>query len=420
MTEARDPQTSRHVLVLGAGVVGCATALTLARRGYRVTLLDRDGPGSGASHGNAGAVAPLAGPQAMPGLPLKVPGMLLNPTGPLTIRPTQFVKALPWFLRFILESMPIRAEANSIALYALTGRAAPAWKELARGTPGESLLRDVGWLKVFSTDAGFQGFAKDIAFMARRGAPHDILTEDDIRQMEPNLAPIFKHGVFQPDGLCVRNPRRLVEGLAEAARALGAEFLQEDARSLTLDTDGMPVLTTDKGEHRPDRIVLSAGAFSKKFAKTLGANPLLEAERGYHAMFDTPDKSLSRSVYWVENSLVVSPMETGVRMTTQAEFGGLDAPPSYARLERMIPNAKALLPSLNITVRETWMGRRPSTPDSVPYLCQSPDSDRVFFNFGHQHLGLTMAAISARVLADMMDGRPTEVDETVQAYRALR
>lgn len=405
------------VLILGAGAIGCAAALTLVRRGFKVTLLDRDEPASGTSHGNAGGIVPSAGPLARPGLPLSVPGMLMDPNGPLTIRPTQMIKALPWFLRFLQECGKKRAEANSIAEYALAGSAAPAWKDLVRGTPAESMLRDVGWMKVFSSDASFNGFADELAFMDRRGAPYQVLSADELRQMEPNLAPIFSHAVWQPDGLFAVNPGRMIKLVAEAAVALGATFLKQTALDLVLEADGRVTVVTDKATHRMDRVMICAGAFSKRFAGKLGANPRLEAERGYHAMFKSPDKSLNRPIFWVDNSMVLCPMEQGMRLTTQSEFAGLDAPPNYTRLNRLVAKAGEMLPSLDTTVTERWMGRRPATPDSLPYLGPAPATDRAFFNFGHNHLGLTMAAISAQVAADLWTGQDT-IDPL--PYRALR
>ncbi len=420
MTDPNFATPGESLLVVGAGAIGCAAALSFARQGFRVTVIDRGGPGSGASHGNAGGIVPSASPLTQPGLPLKVPGMLLDRNGPLTIHPLELIRALPWFLRFLSECTTQRAEANSIALYALSGAAPDAWKALVRGTTGSSLLRDVGWLKVYSSEAAFQHHASERGFLERRNAPFDILTQDELRQLEPNLAPIFLRGMLQPDGLFVLNPRRLVETVAAEAQALGAVFLKETVTDIHIDPDSFPVVKTDLADHRADRVMICAGAFSRKFAKQLGAAPLLEPERGYHAMFDRPERSLSRPAFWVDNSMVLCPMEQGMRLTTQSEFGGLDRGPSFTRLNRLIPKAGEMLPGLDISVRERWMGHRPSTPDSLPVIGPAPLTPRAFFNFGHNHLGLTLAAISAQVAFKIWSGADIAPEVPITAYRAQR
>ena len=412
-----------NVVVIGAGVVGCATALTLARAGLKVTVLDPGPIAGGASYGNSGAVFPQAYPLAQPGMPGRLPGMLADPNGPLTIHPAQMVKAFPWFLKFLRECLPSQAEANSKALYALAGQSGRAWKDLLKGTPVADLPRSIGWTKVYSTekafDAAYGPDARERRFFDKRGEAYDILTADELHQMEPALARIFPKAVFFPNTLFMPNPQRLTLGIAEAAKDEGVTFLQEAATSLI--TEPSIAVETADATHPADWVIVCAGAFSKKLAKDVDADPALEAERGYHAMFDTPERGLNRQVLWVENNMVLCPMEHGVRLTTQSEFAGLNAPANYTRINRLAARAKDALPSLDTTIRDRWMGRRPSTPDSLPYLGPSPRTPRVWFNFGHNHLGLTLAAISAEIVSGALrpsDSRNAGLD--LSPYRAMR
>jgi D-amino-acid dehydrogenase len=404
--------------ILGAGAVGCAAALTFARAGFRVTLIDRGPPGGGASHGNAGGIVPSAEPLAAPGVPWTVPRMLLDPTGPLTIRPAQMLRDLPWFLRFLAECRKNRAEANARALYALSGDAAQAWRDLMRGIAGAELLAETGGMKVASSPGGLKALAHYRHFLDLCEAPYDVLSQPELRQMEPNLGPGFQGGLWQPNGLFARNPRLLTEAVAEAAAAQGARLLTETAEDIDVGSDGRITLITDMGRHTPDRLMLCAGAFSKRFAAKLGAAPRLTAERGYHAMFDIPDRPLTRPVLWMEGSLVICPMQHGTRLTTQSEFGGLYRPPDYTRLDRLTAKAKEMLPGLDITVRERWMGHRPSTPDSLPYLGRAPATPRAYFNFGHNHLGLTLAAVCAETA--LSDWTEADGARDMTPYRAIR
>jgi D-amino-acid dehydrogenase len=418
MTDPAHARPGETVLILGAGVVGCAAALTFARAGFAVTVVDRDAPGSGCSHGNAGGIVPQAAPLARPGVPMETPRLLMDRHGPLGIRPRRVVEAFPWYLRFLQDCLPGPAERHSRALYDLTGRAVPAWKALLRGTPGADLMRDVGWLKVFDTDSGFAAHASERAFLVARGAPLEILNEDELRQLEPNLDRRFKHAVLQPDASFVTNPRRLVEALADEARGLGVVFERYAVRDAGVGADARPRLRTDAGILSADRLMICAGAFSAPIAARFGAAPRLEAERGYHAMLATPTRSLARPTVWPEAGIVLSPMETGIRLATQAEFAGLSPPPDYTRLDRMTRRAGEMLPGLDTTPLERWMGHRPSTPDSLPYLGRAPDFGRVYYNFGHNHLGLTLAAVSARQALDDWTGAATRM--TPHPYRACR
>lgn len=420
MTEAPQAHAGESLLILGAGLVGCAAALTFARQGFKVTVIDREGPGSGASHGNAGGVVPSASPLAQPNLPMQIPGMLLDRTSPLSVRPGQLIKELPWFLQFLRECTPHRSEENSKALYALSGKAAPSWKDLVRGTAAEQLLKDVGWLKVYSSEQGYRDHAPEREFLKRRNAQLEILSQDELRQMEPNLSKSFVKAMWQPDGLFCLNPRGLAEAVAAEAQNLGTQFLKEEAQEIAIQTDGRVALTTDQNTHVPDRLMLCAGAFSKRFAEALGGAPMLVAERGYHLMFNTPEKTLTRPTFWVEESLVVCPMANGVRLTSQSEFAGVDTPPDFRRIERLASKAAELLPGVNGEIRDKWMGRRPSTPDSLPYLGVAPATPRAYFNFGHNHLGLTLSAISAKVAFDDWTGAGAYPDIDLNGYRAIR
>jgi len=408
------------LFIVGAGIIGVASALTFARQGFRVTVIDPNEPGSGASHGNAGGIAPIVAPLSQPDVPFKVPGMLFDPDGPFSIRPGQFLKAMPWFLRFLAECGPGRTEANSIALYELTRHAPTAWREFARGTAAQDLLRETGWLKIYSTKKSFDHSAFDRELLDRRGAAYEVLSPDELRQLEPNLAPNFHAGMLYTDGMSVPNPRRMVETLAQEAQSLGTVFLREAVNDLSVGEDGYVALETSAAIHKPDCVMICAGAYSGPLATKLGAGVMLEAERGYHAMFETPEKVITRPIMWVDQSMVLAPMETGVRLSTQSEFGGLDGEPRYDRLERLSRNALEMLPNLVPEAKEQWMGRRPATPDSLPYLGVAPATPRAYLNFGHNHLGLTLSAISARVALEDWTRSATSVAADMVPYRATR
>ena len=406
------PAAPRHVTVIGAGIVGTCAALYLQRDGHQVTLVDRSGPGAGASYGNAGGIVLSACyPLAMPGVLGRVPGMLLDPLGPLVIRWRYLPRLAPWLRDLIRASRPDRVEAISRALTDLLTHAGTAWREVTRVAEADSLLRPAGWLKVYNTDAGFEATRPERDLMSRRGRPFEVLTADELRQLEPALAPIFQHGVHQHEGMFVTDPGRMVAALAARVAADGGEITTAEIRDIDV-SDPRPRVLTDRGEHETDAVVLAAGAWSRDLARRLGARVHLDTERGYHLMLPTADPGLRRPTLWGEHAFVLSPMDEGVRLTSGVEFAGLKAPPDFSRIRGLLPLAAQMLPSLKPEERDAWLGFRPSTPDSLPVIGRSPRHSGVAMGYGHGHLGMTLGPVTGRLLADLVAGREPGVDLT--------
>jgi len=415
MTSSTSP-APKTAIVIGAGAVGVSCALQLARRGLAVTVVDRGPVGGGTSHGNAGAILRAASPIAGPGVLKNLPAMLLDPTGPLTVRWRYLPKLAPWLLRFLMESRPAQVEKNSTAIFQLGDGAVDAWRNQVRGTKAEELLRPVGWLKVFSNDQAFAAAKPGLDRYISRGVDVQYLNPDELRQLEPNLAPLFARGALHADALFALNPRQLVESVADQARALGVTFRQAEVADAWADDESARITPADGETLAADRLVLACGAWSKGLAKKLGApNIPLDTERGYHLMFDTPEKTLNRPVIWEDRGFVLCPMATGIRLTSQVELAGLKAPPDYRRVEKMMPLARQMLPGLSGEPTDRWLGFRPSTPDSVPVVGPSPRAKAALFAFGHQHYGLSLAARTGEVIAAMATGQPTGIDDAALA-----
>lgn len=401
----------KTAIVIGAGAVGVSCALQLAKRGLAVTVVDRGPVGGGTSHGNAGAILRAASPIAGLDTLAALPRMLMDPASPLSIRWRYLPRLTPWLLRFVNESRPSRVRRNADAIWQLGEGAVDAWRAQVRGTAAEDLLRPVGWLKVYSDDKGFEAARPSLEGYQARGAAIEYFDRDSLRQLEPNLAPIFARGALHADGLFARNPRRLVEICADAARAHGVTFRQAEVRDAEADDHRGTITLADGERIGADRLVLACGAWSKRLAKRLGVSVPLDTERGYHLMFETPERSLNRPVIWEDKGFVLCPMAHGLRMTSQVELAGLQAPPDFRRIERMLPMARTMLPGLAGAPTDRWLGYRPSTPDSVPVVGPAPGARAALFAFGHQHYGLSLAARTGQVIADMATGRDTGIDD---------
>jgi D-amino-acid dehydrogenase len=404
----------RQIVVVGAGVVGAAVALALVRDGHRVLLFDREGPAAGASFGNAGAIVNgSCAPTAMPGIWKDAFRSVGNPLSPLSIRPAYLPRALPWLIRFLADSRQSRVACITRDLHALSRRAVLSWRDLTAGTGLQRYLREGGWLKVYESERSFAKTAAARRLMDTVSSPYEVLSADDIRDLEPHLAPVFEYGIFQRDSLCCPNPAGLVRAMVEHAVAGGAEFRR--AAVTGLDVDGESVLVRGPaGPVRADRVVIAAGAWSGALAAQVGNRVPLDTERGYHMMLPKGTETLlSRPVMNGDLSFVLSPMVDGIRMASQVEIAGLDAPPNYARIRKLLPEARRMLPTLDaMDSLETsvWMGCRPSLPDSLPVIGASKLSPNVLLAFGHQHLGLTLAAATALAIASLIAGRDPGFD----------
>jgi len=409
----------RTVCVVGAGIVGVSAALTLQRDGHDVLLIDRDGPAAGASSGNAGAIVNAScAPTALPGIAASVFGMIGRPLAPFNVRTAYLPRALPWMFRFLMESRIARVRENARNLHALTVNAASAWHALTQGTPMSKLLRPAGWLKVYETETAFAATRHARLLMDELAVPYEILGATEIRELEPALAPIFTRGIFQRDSLQVISPAKLVQGLAELFVARGGRFRRFNVLRME-PGGGEPVLHGALESLTADLVVVAAGAWSGRLAASIGDRVLLDTERGYHMMLPAENiRLLRRPVLNGEHFFVLSPMEDGLRLTSQVEFAGLDAAPDYRRVRSLVKVAARMLPGLVAGEQSVWMGCRPSLPDSLPVLGYSRSSRRIVYAFGHQHLGMTLGPASALIVADLAAGRTPPLD--LEPYRIDR
>lgn len=399
------------IAIVGAGIVGASAALALQQDGHRVTLLDREEPCAGASFGNAGLIVNgSCVPTAMPGIALEALRMLGRPLSPLSVRPAYFLKILPWLIRFVAESRRARVQQNARHLYALTNRALHGWRRLTDNTELSHLIDGGGWIKVYESERSFAATKNARSLMDENGMPYDILSAADIRDLEPQLAPIFARGIYHSDSMKVANPGRMVRGMVDLLCSRGGSYRQFDVRSIRLNGDTIE-LQGSGNTMSTHKVVIAAGAWSRPLSEQLGDNIALDTERGYHLMLSTAgSKLLSRPVMDCDFSFVLSPMELGLRLTTQIEFAGVDASPDYRRVRSLLPVVRRMLPGIDNTEMSAWMGCRPTLPDSLPVLGFASNTDNVLYAFGHQHLGITLGPVSGLIIADLVAGRDPGID----------
>ena len=407
------------ITIIGAGVIGAAIALSLQKENHDVLLLDREQPCAGASFGNAGAIVNgSCAPTAMPSVFFDAIKMLSQPHSPLSIRPSYLHKISPWLVRFIWQSRTSAVTKNAQHLHALSQHAVHSWRKLTDNTSLSKLLNAKGWLKVYQSDKAFAGTLNSRKLLDQMGTKYQCLNAAEIHDLEPHLAASFRHGFFQEDSLHISDPQQLVQGMVDLFESRGGCYQQFDVNSIK-ESNGAFQLKGKNSTLETNKVVIATGAWSRCLAKQLGDDIPLDTERGYHLMLpESTNSLLSRPVVNGENSFVLSPMNKGIRMTSQVEFAGLHAPPNYQKIRKLLPLAQQMLPKLETHEESVWLGHRPSLPDSLPVLGYSSKSKNVVYAFGHQHLGMTLAAITGEIIADLLSNKKPRV--SISPYRANR
>jgi D-amino-acid dehydrogenase len=395
--------TSERVVVIGAGVVGLCCATHLQQRGHRVTLIDPRPPGEYCSRGNAGCFSRASCvPLGLPGLWKDVPAWLLDPTGPLHIPLRYGLRIAPWLLRFQRASSMPRVNRIADTLHALLTVSLDKWRPLAARAGVPELIVQNGYAFAYESAAAFEGDALGREIRRARGVAIEVLRGADITAFDAALSPHLSHLVLLPEQGHCPNPLRLSRALAARLRDDGARFVTGTVNGFEIVDGRVARVQADAHALDADAVIVAAGAHSKPLAAQLGANVPLETERGYHAMIASPGVAPHIPIASGEGKYFVTPMEEGLRIAGTVELAGLDAPPDYRRADALVVKAQRLLPGLSATHVERWMGHRPSLPDSLPVIGRAPRARNAYFAFGHGHVGLTAAAPTGEIIADLL------------------
>jgi len=403
--------------IIGAGIQGISNALFLQKKGFKVTIFDREEPGSpAASYGNAGHFSPYASvPINRPDILTDVPAMLLSSTGPLALKWNYVPKMLPWFLQFIRNCTTDRMMHTAKNMHQILDLALPAYDELFDEIELEGLVEKKGILYIWN-DKGLKSRELEIKVRNELGVDQQKVTPKEIHDLEPNIKPIYHGGVYYQYGRHARNPKKILLKLFELFMKKGGKFLKMDIKDIKFDEE-KPVIKTETQSFLFDKIVIACGSFSKKLTDNLGEKIPLDTERGYHVHFKDCDHLLSRPVIFQNRGFGITPMEQGLRVVGTVEFGGLDNPISKSRIKNLINNAKYMMGDLP-EHQDEWLGFRPTLPDYLPVIGPSKKYKNVFYCFGHHHLGWTLGPISGKIISSMVAEENTNLN--LKPYSSLR
>lgn len=397
-------QNMARIGIAGAGIIGCVTAIHLIEQGHDVKVFEKDLGGLPASVGNAGILAvPEIDPLARPDMILSAPKWLLDPLGPLTLRWQDLPALTPWLANLLMAATPANVARSRKALLGLMREALGAHGDVARMTGLSGHMKPTGALTIFDSekavDAAFHHASENAALL---GHTVEKLDAKRARARVPALEGNFAGGVFSAGYQTFLDPLALLRHLQAYVRERGT-LVDAEVVSVRQEANGVTFLTRGETPATFDKVVISAGVWSRTLVRGLGLKVLLETERGYNTTFTNPQVTLDLPVFFAEHGFVATPLENALRVGGAVELAKPDAPANFARAAAMRQKMRRYVPSLPETGGTEWMGRRPSTPDSLPVISLCPADPRIALAFGHGHLGLTLSAITGRMIAELLN-----------------
>ncbi len=398
------------VAVIGAGVVGVSCALWLQKKGFDVTLVDGNEPGSVTSYGNACTFADYGCvPVNNPSLYRRLPSLMFRRNSPLRIDPWYALTHLPWMLSFLRHCQPREVQKTVFALDSILKKTHAGLDPLVALTGTSDLITTNGCMQVYQND---REFAKD---RPRRQVwtdldiPYYEINRDELIDLEPNLNRRFEKGILLEYTRQTRNPKTLVTRFFQHFMAAGGRLVADHARSITHTRNGIRIYLHNKNSLLANQVVISSGAFSRQI-KGCGAEKLpLDTERGYHIQYAGLQELISRPVTWVESGFYVTPMNEGLRCAGTVEIAGLSPKKNQKALDYITRKSRQIL-DLPESPTSDWLGFRPTLPDSLPVIGPSTRSPNTWYAFGHHHLGLTLAGITGRLIAELIAGESPCID----------
>jgi D-amino-acid dehydrogenase len=393
-------------IVIGAGLVGVCTALYLQRAGHNVIIVERTGPGDGAS-GHNGGIFSVGNcvPTATGPIIRSVPRMLYDPLSALSLRWSYLPRMVPWLMRFAWSGRAANVERASVSLASLLSESVSAYKPLLAGRSAELVLQS-GLLYAYATDRAFDADRVSRDLRARRGIRSETLDRHGLCDIDAELGHRFARGILLREAPYTPDPLALVTQLAQQFLSFGGQLVIANVQGFVPGAAYIRQIQTTRGRLNCANVVIAAGAWSARLARMLGDRVPLETERGYGVTIARPNVKVPLPLIAVDHHVGFVPMWDGLKISGISELGGIDAPPQVAIFDRLIAAAKRVYPELSLTGIDNWMSYRPSTPDSLPVIGRATSAKNVYYAFGHGHIGLTLAAVTGKLVSELIsDGR---------------
>ena len=405
------------IAVIGAGIIGVCIAYFLKKNGHQVTLFDQNNPGTQTSFGNAGLFANHECVTAnSPHLWKNLPSMLLSKNGPLVIDWLYMFTHLPWAIRFLRNCTSKRVDHIAKSLSSFSSHAGLAYEEIFKDVDVSKIIVHKEPIYLYESKELFEKNQYVFNLRKKHNVRFDIINKKEIAKMEPSLESIYYKGIVLKGESFTKSPMQITSKIFDNFIKNGGHFVLSKI-DLIFKNGNSLFLRCNEKKHQFDKIVVAAGAWSNILAKTIGDNFPLDTERGYHIIFENNNSLLTRPVGWAKTGFYMTPMEDGVRVAGTVEIAGLKKPMNNNMLSMIEETSRSILPKLG-KVKSKWMGFRPTLPDSLPIIGESKKCKNVYYAFGHQHLGLSLAAVTGKVMRSLIEKKPTNIKtDSLNPYR---
>ena len=393
----------KKIAVIGAGIVGICTSYFLQQSGFNVTLIDKEEPGSMTSYGHACTFADYANvPVNSPSLFKNIPSMLFRDDGPLAVDFLYVLKNLPWAFKFLKNCRKKKVEEIASSLASLLEHARISYEHIFKEVNVSKYIKNEENIYIYESQLAYKESSYSSLLRKKNNIEVKELSKKEIHDLEPNLAPVYYAGQLFIGSRHTSNPQAISKKIFESFLQGGGEYLNENVKN-ALQKDNSVEIILEQQKIEFDEIVISAGAWSNAIANMVGENFPLDTERGYHVLFENDQHLINRPIGWSQSGFYLVQVEEGVRAAGTVEIAGLNKPPNKKRLDMIEREARKILPQLG-NVKSTWMGRRPTLPDAMPVIGRSFKNKNILYAFGHQHIGWTLAAVTGKVINELIKG----------------
>ncbi len=393
------------LIVVGAGMVGMSTALWAQKEGLKTLICDPNPPGSGTTYGSACTIANYACiPVNNPSIFTSLPHLLTSRESPLSFNIGHGLKNPRWMISFLNNCRASHVKHISEALGQFLTHTDAGLDPLITEANAEDLIVSNDCLYVWSSRSGYEGARESNEMRASQGVDFDELSPDDIRHLEPNIKQNLHKGLLFKGSRHISSPQELVSRMQKRFEELGGTYLSNSVASCETDNSGVTIHLKDGTQIRSERLALTAGARSREIKGTGAENLPLGTERGYHIIYHDHGSMLSRPVGWAEAGFYATPMAEGLRIAGTVEINAIDAPFNNKCTDYLQRKSHEMFGDLG-KPDNTWLGHRPTMPDSLPVIGHSTTSNRILYAFGHQHIGLTLGGITGKIVTDLAQGR---------------
>ncbi len=398
------------VLIVGAGIIGCSIGAELSRRGAKVRVIDKGSVGQGCSYGNAGWMTPcFSMPLPMPGMLLKSMKWLLDPQGPLYIKPSLSLDLASWLFQFMKAMNEAQAKRAVQCLVELSKKSLTEYEKLGVKYP-EIYFQQKGLLMVSQTTAGVAAAVEELNYVKDLGVPGRTLSPDEVLRMEPSLKPVKGGVYFSAEAMA--EPFQVVQALKKEILLFGGEVVENcELLDLKISDGKVQSISTSQGEVSAQQVVVATGSWSKSLARLLRLRVPILGGKGYAMIVPSLETQPQYPMMFVEKKIAITPRQNSLRIAGTLELVDQDFSITQKRVENIKRGAREFLhlPE-NLQVQELWAGLRPCTPDGVPLIGYHKNVSNLMLAVGHQMLGLQSGAGTGILVADLIEGKSPFVD----------